>query len=185
MGTLIQFEERAVASLRQRLGAAESANADLMAFARGHSGAVQAIHCAVLAALDSDGFPALVDCITRDWPAVLGLDQVALALDVRGEGFRADRFGIDRVDAALVRRAMDLAGPVSIEAVGRGHPLFGSAAAALRGQALVALDGGEVAGLLLLGQLSRAPMGDRHGELLLQFLGASLGAIIRRWTMTD
>ena len=51
MGTLIQFEEKAVASLRRKLGAAESANADLIAFARGHSGAVAAIHHAVLAAI--------------------------------------------------------------------------------------------------------------------------------------
>ena len=39
MGRVISFEERAVATLRDRLGAAESANEDLIAFARGHSGA--------------------------------------------------------------------------------------------------------------------------------------------------
>ena len=55
MGRVIQFEERAVAHLRQRLGAAEEANQDLIAFARGHSGAVSAIHEAVLAAIDSEG----------------------------------------------------------------------------------------------------------------------------------
>ena len=39
MGGVIQFEERAVARLRQRIAAAEEANQDLIAFARGHSGA--------------------------------------------------------------------------------------------------------------------------------------------------
>jgi len=50
MGRVIPFEERAVARLRERLGAAEEANQDLLAFARGHSGAVASIrtgwrHC--------------------------------------------------------------------------------------------------------------------------------------------
>ena len=39
MGKVISFEERAVATLRDRLGAAESAKEDLIAFAQGHSGA--------------------------------------------------------------------------------------------------------------------------------------------------
>jgi uncharacterized protein YigA (DUF484 family) len=54
MATVIPFEERAVARLRDRLGAAEEANQDLIAFARGHSGAVASIHQAVLAAIYSD-----------------------------------------------------------------------------------------------------------------------------------
>ena len=51
MGTVIGFEDRAVARLRDRLGAAESARADLAAFARDHSGTVAAIHEAALAAM--------------------------------------------------------------------------------------------------------------------------------------
>ena len=54
MATVIPFEERAVAHLRQRLGAAEEANQDLIAFARGHSGAVTSIHAAALAAMEAD-----------------------------------------------------------------------------------------------------------------------------------
>ena len=183
MGTLIQFEEKAVASLRRKLGAAESANADLIAFARGHSGAVAAIHHAVLAAMAADSLPALLDTVTREWPVLLGIDAVALALDVDGKGFRADGDGVTRMEAAIVGRAMPGSEPVFIEPVGQGHPLFGAVAADLRGQALVGIDAEHVRGLLLLGQYSPAPMGDRHGAQLLEFLGASLAAIIRRWTL--
>jgi uncharacterized protein YigA (DUF484 family) len=183
MGTLIQFEEQAVASLRRKLGAAESANADLIAFARGHSGTVAAIHGAVLMAIQADSFAELLACVTNDWPTVLGIDSVALALDVGGKGFRADLHGVRKLEAAMVLQAIPLAEPVAIETVGRGHPLFGQDAAALRGQALVAIDSQEVRGVLLLGQRSPAPMGDRHGAQLLEFLGASLAAIIRRWTL--
>lgn len=182
MGTLIQFEEKAVASLRRKLGAAESANADLMAFARGHSGAVTAIHQAVLAAMAADSLQSVLDTASSEWPVLLGIDSVAIALDVGGKGFRADARGIERVEPAMIRRATPSDG-VSIETVGHGHPLFGAHAPALRGQALVALDAGEVQGLLLIGQESAAPMGDRHAAQLLEFLGASLAAIIRRWTL--
>ena len=68
MGRVIQFEEQAVARLRDRLGAAESARADLLAYARGHSGVVATIHLAVIAALETDNFDDMVGVVTRDWP---------------------------------------------------------------------------------------------------------------------
>src|SRR4051794_41726680 len=76
MGKVIHFEERAVAHLRERLGAAEEANQDLIAFARGHSGAVSSIHSAVIAAMEADGVDALLHVITQEWPLILGIDAV-------------------------------------------------------------------------------------------------------------
>ena len=69
MGRVIQFEERAVATLRERLGEAESARADLAAFARGHSGAVSTIHSAVIAALEAKDFDALMAHVALNKPA--------------------------------------------------------------------------------------------------------------------
>src|SRR5437764_541494 len=51
MGKVINFEDRAVASLQARVAAAEEANQELIAFARGPSGAVASIHEALLAPL--------------------------------------------------------------------------------------------------------------------------------------
>ena len=85
MATVIPFEERAVAHLRERLGAAVEANEDLIAFARGHSGAVTAIHAAVLAAIEADGIDGLFHVVTQEWPLILGIDAVALSLIV-GDG---------------------------------------------------------------------------------------------------
>ena len=97
MGMVIPFEERAVARLRERLGAVEEANQDLLAFARGHSGAVASIHDAMLAALEADGLEALFHVVTQEWPLILGLDSVALALVVGDQGFRADADGVQFV----------------------------------------------------------------------------------------
>ena len=71
MGQVIHFEEQAVARLRQRLGAAEEANEDLVAFARGHSGAVASINWAVLEAIEAPSVEGVLDVITGRWPLTL------------------------------------------------------------------------------------------------------------------
>ena len=93
MATVIPFEERAVAHLRERLGEVQEANQDLIAFARGHSGAVASIHEAVLAAIETDGVEALLHVVTQEWPLMLGIDAVALSLIIGDKGFRADGSG--------------------------------------------------------------------------------------------
>ncbi len=183
MAQVIQFEERAVVTLRNRLGEAEAARADLAAFARGHSGAVATIHQAVLAALDADDFDSMAAVITCVWPQMLGLDCVALALLVGEQGFRIDKGGVTHCEPALIVRATRQAGEVALRSVGRGHPLFGEAAVNIRAEALVALDAEAPypRGLLLLGQAGTVAEGSDQGSQLLQFLGAALSAMLRRW----
>lgn len=183
MGSVVQFEERAVAALRERLGEAESARADLAAFARGHSGAVATIHSAVVAVLEARDFDELSAIVTREWPDLLGLDCVAMALLVGEEGFRIDAQGVSRCEPALIARAMALVGEVSLRSVERGHPLFGHLAAIVRAEAIVALEAPAPfpRGLLLLGQGGSVAAGSDQGSQLLQFLGAALGAMLRRW----
>lgn len=187
MGRLISFEEGAVARLRDRLGEAETARADLLAFARGHSGAVASIHHAILGALEAQSLDELIAIVTGDWPEILGLDSVVLALVVGEQAFRADRFGIHLIARPIVSRAMQSLGAVELRNVERGHPLFGDAAQAVRSQALVRIDSPAPLpyGLLVLGQHGAQSLETPHGADLLLFLGASLAAMIRRWAMTE
>src|SRR4051812_32107773 len=106
MATVIPFEERAVAHLRQRLGAVEEANEDLIAFARGHSGAVASIHQAVLAAIDAESVEGLLHVVTQEWPLILGIDAVAVSLIIGSQGFRADGSGVQLVDPQILARLM-------------------------------------------------------------------------------
>jgi len=186
MGKVIQFEERAVASLRARLGAAEEANQDLIAFARGHSGAVSSIHAAVLAAIEADGIERLLHVVTQEWPLILGIDAVALALIVGKKGFRADGNGVQEVQPQLLARSIAGLDEVQMRTVLRGHPLFGPACDLIRAEALVRLDNSPPlpSGLLVLGQRAELTLDNRHGSELLLFLGRSLASMIRRW-MTD
>jgi uncharacterized protein YigA (DUF484 family) len=186
MATVIPFEERAVAHLRQRLGAAEEANQDLIAFARGHSGAVASIHEAVLAAIDADDVQGLLHIVTQEWPLILGIDAVALSLIIGRRGFRADGSGIHAVEPEILRRAIDAVDGVEMRTVSRGHPLFGPACDLIRAEALVRVDCGPPlpAGLLALGQRAELSLDARHGSELLMFLGKSLAAMIRK-CLTD
>ena len=186
MGRVVSFEEHAVARLRERLGAAEEANQDLIAFARGHSGATASIHQAVLAALDADSVESLLHIVTQEWPLILGIDAVALALIVGGEGFRADGNGVQKVEPQLLARSMAGLDEVQMRTVLRGHPLFGPACDLIRAEALIRLDNAAPlpVGLLVLGQRAELTLDSRHGSELLLFLGRSLAAMMRRW-MTD
>ncbi|MCY7270729.1 MAG: DUF484 family protein [Sphingomonas bacterium] len=187
MGRVISFEERAVARLRDRLGEAETARADLLAFARGHSGAVASIHGAMLSALEADSLDDLLTVVTYDWPAILGLDSVVLALVVGDQAFRADRIGIDVIARPIVNRAMQSIGAVELRNVERGHPLFGEGAAAIRSEALIRIESPAPLpyGLLALGQHGEQTFETPHGADLLLFLGQGLSAMIKRWAMTE
>jgi uncharacterized protein YigA (DUF484 family) len=183
MATVIPFEERAVAHLRNRLGAVEEANQDLIAFARGHSGATASIHSAVLAAMEADGVDALLHVVTQEWPLILGIDAVAVALIVGEQGFRADGNGVQQVAPQIIARALTQHEAVEMRQVERGHPFFGPACDLIRAEALIRIECEPPlpSGLLVLGQRAELNLDGRHGAELLLFLGRSLAAIIRRW----
>lgn len=174
-----------MASLRARVAEVEEANQDLIAFARGHSGAVSAIHAAVLAAIEAEGFDHLVHIVTQQWPDTLGLDVVAIALHVGDKGMRADHAGLQFVDPRLIARATEGVEGVVLHGVGRGHPLFGEAADLIRAEALVRLDNPAPlpSGLLALGQRAGLGFETRHGSELLRFLGEVLSRMIGRWLL--
>ena len=185
---MIQFQERAVARLRERLGAAEETNEDLIAFARGHSDAVASIHAATLAAIDTASVEALLEVVTRQWPATLGIDAAAVALVVGKRGFRADCSGIERVEAAFVERMLAGLAPVEVRSVKSGHPLFGAPALeSIGAEALIRIDTAEPYphGLLVLGQRAELAVDSSHGSQLLLFLGRVVGATFRRLVATS
>lgn len=185
MGQVIDFGDVAVARLRARVAEVEEANQDLIAFARGHSGAVCAIHEAALAAMEAEGFDHLVHVVTQDWPLMLGVDAVALALTAGERAVRADAEGLEFVDAAFLQRALDGLPGVVLRAVDRGHPLFGPACPLIRAEALVPIESDPPlpSGLLALGQRNAPSFDGPHGSELLMFLGRVLSRSMRRWLL--
>lgn len=187
MGEAINFRDRAVARLRDRLGAAEEANEDLLAFARGHSGAVASIHSATLAAIEAHSLESLLDVLTREWPRLLGIDAVAVGLVVGQLGFRADRDGIERVEAVFVKRMLTGLPVVGVRNVDTGHPLFGSSLGqCIHAEALIRIDTADPfpSGLLALGQQAELAVDSSHGSQLLLFLGRIVGSTVSRLVAT-
>lgn len=188
MAQVIHFEERAVARLRERLGVIQEANDDLIAFARGHSDAVASINSAVLAAVEAPSIDALLQVVTEQWPTVLGIDAVAIALLVGTRAFRADTNGVERVEAAFVKRMLTGVSTVEVRSVECGHPLFGSPASErIRAEALIRIDSPAPypCGLLALGQEAELAGHSRHGSELLLFLGRIVAATFRRCLVTS
>jgi hypothetical protein len=169
--------------LRAQVAAAEEANQDLIAFARGHSGAVASIHEAVLAAVEAEGFDHLIHIVTQDWPQILGLDAVAVALFAGDKAMRADASGLQFVDPRVIKRSIAGFEGVVLRGVKRGHPLFGPACDLIRAEALVRLDSEAPlpSGLLALGQRGEQGFETRHGSELLVFLGRVLTRCMGRW----
>lgn len=183
MGKVISFEDRAVANLRARIAAAEEANQDLIAFARGHSGAVASIHEAALTAIEAEGLDHLIHIVTQLWPQVLGLDAVAMALFVGDKGMRADASGLQFVERRVIERSIEGIDGVVLRGVERGHPLFGPACTLIRAEALIRLQSEPPLpnGLLALGQRGGQGFETRRGSELLVFLGRVLTRCMGRW----
>jgi uncharacterized protein YigA (DUF484 family) len=192
MARVISFQDHALAQLRARIAAAEEANQDLIAFARGHSGTVAAIHNSVLAVIEAEGLDHLIHIVTQEWPQTLGLDAVALGLFVDDVGLRADASGLQFVDPRVIARSITGFDGVVLRAVDRGHPLFGPACDLIRAEALVPLRPLANAqaplanaplpnGLLALGQRGGQGFETRQGSELLLFLGSVLTRCIDRW----
>jgi uncharacterized protein YigA (DUF484 family) len=141
----------------------------------------------MLAALETDSLESLFHVVTQEWPLILGLDSVALALVVGDQGFRADADGVQFVAPQIVDKALNGVDGVEMRNVGRGHPLFGPACSLIRSEALVRIDADRPLpyGLLVLGQRSEQKLDGRHGSELLLFLGNGLAAMIRRWLINS
>lgn len=182
MSRVVDFEPHALARLRTRVAELDEANADLLAYARGHVGAASQIHVAALAAMEADGFEHLIHVVTQDWVDILGVDAVALALSTETEAVRTGPQGLQMIDPGLLKPL--IAGPaVTLRAVPRGAAVFGPAAALIRSEALVRLvPHGEVpAGVLALGARTPHNFEGLHGSELLGFLGATVSRMIARW----
>lgn len=187
MAQVLSFEATAVARLRERLGAAVEANADLIAFARGHWGAVASINAAVLATIETASVEELLGVVTTHWPAILGIDFVALAVILHGEAVRADADGIERVEPAFADRLVAGLGAVKMRSVESGHPVFGMAASRrVRAEALVRIGGPDpsLRGLLALGQSGALAVESGPGGELLRHLADVIAANIRRIATT-
>ena len=183
MTKVIDFQASVLGRLRARVAQLDEANADLLAYARGHVGAVAQIHAAALAALDAEGLDHLIHIVTQDWVDILGVDAVALALATGDQGIRAGAQGLQFLDAATLWPLIGQGPPVVLRTVPEGADVFGPAAKLIRSEALIRLDPPAPLpqGLLALGGRHAHSFEGGHGGELLAFLGQIVSRMIARW----
>lgn len=183
MTKVIDFQESAIGRLRARVAQLDEVNADLLAYARGHAGAVAQIHAAALAAIDAEGLDHLIHIVTQDWVDILGVDAVALALATGPQAIRAGAHGLQFIDAAELRPLIEQGPPVALCAVAKGAAVFGPAAELIRSEALIRLDPPAPLpqGVLALGARRTHNFEGGHGGELLVFLGQVVSRMIARW----
>ena len=184
---VVDFQSEALVRLRTRVAALGEANSDLLAYARGHSGAVQQIHAAALAALDATGFEHLLHVVTQDWAQILRVDAVGIGLTTQGQGIRAGAQGLQFIDPEQVELWCHLLPVGQVRSVNHGSPVFGLAAPLIRAEAMIALhlEPPLPGGILALGSRESHAFGDHHGSELLGFLGQVVSRMIARWLLIE
>lgn len=179
----IERERGAMMSLRERIAAVEETNEDLLAFARGHAGAVTVIHEAVLALLCATDLASFARIVTCDWPCVLGVDAVALAWMAGEHGIVADEAGLRAFEPRLIARMAGIERAVTARSGAQGHPVFGRDHKMIRAEITIRLEGTNGLGLLLLGQHRGLPGETATSVRLLRFLGRTCSTMLERWPL--
>ena len=119
----------------------------------------------------------LLHVVTQEWPQILGLDAVAVALFAGDTGFARRRLGVQFVDAAADRESVGgFDGVVHARLSSAAIPCSARPASLIRAEALIRLDREPPlpSGLLALGQRDEQSFDTRHGSELLMFLGRVL-----------
>jgi uncharacterized protein len=183
---VIDFQTHAIARLRDRVAALDTDRAAILEQARGHRGAEEQVHDAVLAALDAEGLDHLIHVITADWVDMLGMDCVALALLSGKQAVKLSTSGVHFMQSSDLRLLMPGDQPLKLQNVIEGAGLFGPAAHLVRSQALIRLAGAPPMphGVLALGtRTDHCFDGMTHTRPLI-FLGAVVERCLKRWLIS-
>lgn len=160
--------------------------------------ALQAEQSRVLAAsralLSSDSFEAMVAKVGQDLPSLLQVDVVALAVEQRDEMLcekrRPTRLnGLVQLAPGTVDELLGSKSDIVMSSKGHGSPeVFGAGAGLVRAEALMRVTVSDKTPPALLGlgtrDLERFDLGratEVGGRLLLLFLAANLGELVRTW----
>lgn len=182
--------------LESRLGRLEETHRTVVSAAYDNLAVTDSIHRAVLAVLTPTTFEGVLDALAGDIPAILGVDGARLCVEadaaVRPDAPEPPLVALS--PGAVARyMALDLGEgaeedgperPVALRATGPEAALiFGPDGVAMGSEALVRLDLGEGAGkgMLAFGARDAERFGPDQAGDLLEFFGAVMALVARRW----
>lgn len=185
---IVDFQGALIDRLQRNNAALDEARCALLERSRTLLSCQAQVHEAVLAMMDCQSFPQLIETITTDLAMLLDLDVTVLAIE-----------SAMAIDARQITDIVIL-GPGTVDSlIGNGARLllreeaeasarlYGGAAGLVRSEALIRLQPGKDAptGLLALGSRRPGRFSDDQGSALYGFLGSAVEKAIRSWLIPD
>ncbi len=179
---IVDLRDKLVERLEQRLNKLVRANRSVIAAAYENVAGTQQVHRAVLALLDAGSLGAFLRCLTREVPAMVGVDDARVCLEAEIDEIRpatqlAEGLGerVLLVPEGTIGEYMMLEGeaepgPVVLRQSGIEAEIVFGRPTYVRSEALLRLDIGS-AGLLAFGAADPDRFGPDQGTDLLTFFG--------------
>lgn len=166
--------ERLADHMAAMIEQARAREAALVAARRAEAKLAERARRAVLALLPARSAAEVVEVVEGEWPAILGLDVVSLAVEGRST------LGLRRLPRGFVRRTLGTAGAVVRDRPTEREAIHGEAAALVAADALARFTLGGTAGLVAFGWREAERGGLASGAETFAFLASVLEACFAR-----
>jgi hypothetical protein len=186
---IVDLRDKLVERLERRLDKLVHANRSVIAAAYENVAGTQQLHRAILALIDAPDLGEFLRRLTRDVPAMVGVEQARLCLEAEvedvspaalaeGLGGRVLLVPYASVGEYLMLDGDPSPGPVMLRACGSEAELIFGAMTRTRSEALLKLDLAGSVGLLAFGATDPDRFGSDQGTDLLTFFGAAVERLL-------
>ncbi|HUS52859.1 MAG TPA: DUF484 family protein [Thermohalobaculum sp.] len=186
---IVDLRDKLVERLEQRLDKLVHTNRSVIAAAYENVAGTQQLHRAILTLIDAPDLGEFLRRLTRDVPAMVGVEQARLCLEAdvedvspaalaEGLGGRVLLVPYASVDEYLLLDGDTASGSVMLRACGSEAELFFGAMTRVRSEALLKLDLAGSIGLLAFGATDPDRFGADQGTDLLTFFGAAVERLL-------
>ena len=186
---IVDLRDKLVERLEQRLDKLVHTNRSVIAAAYENVAGTQQLHRAVLALIDAPELGEFLRRLTRDVPAMVGVEQARLCLEAEvedvsptalteGLGGRVLFVPYGSVNEYLMLDGEPANGSVMLRACGSEAELIFGAMTRTRSEALLKLDLAGSLGLLAFGATDPDRFGSDQGTDLLTFFGAAVERLL-------
>ena len=188
---IVDLRDKLVERMEQRLDKLVHTNRSVIAAAYENVAGTQQAHRAILALIDAKDLGEFLRRLTRDVPAMVGVEQARLCLEAEvddisvaalaeGLGDRVLLLPQTHVGEYLMLEGDTSAGPVVLRRCGAEAELIFGALTRVRSEALLRLDLDGSAGLLAFGAADPDRFSPDQGIDLLTFLGGIVERLLTR-----
>lgn len=189
---IVDLRDRLVERLEGRLKQLVHTNRSVIAAAYENVAGTRQLHRAVLSLVDAPDLGEFLRCLTRDVPAMVGVEEGRVCLEAQVDDIVEAYQLVGNLDGRVLLMpegtvneyfALDGdpgSGPVALRACGGEAELIFGPETRARSEALIRLDLGTTSGLLAFGAADPDRFGPEQGTELLTFFGGVVERLLAR-----